>query len=117
MREVLIVGCGNIAGGFDAGRGADTPPFTHAGAFAQHPDFAVAACVDPDDAQRAAFAERWQVGEDAASIEAVWAMHARVSHCRLVTNDEHMGVLTAMEIIYRHQQPADGSTLDSQEHP
>jgi hypothetical protein len=54
---------------------------------------------------------------DATSIEAVWAMHARVSHCRLVTNDEHMGVLTAMEIIYRHQQPADGSTLDSQEHP
>lgn len=77
MREVLIVGCGNIAGGFDAGRGADTPPFTHAGAFAQHPDFAVAACVDPDDAQRAAFAERWQVGEDAASIEALAAEPGR----------------------------------------
>jgi hypothetical protein len=47
---------------------------------------------------------------DAASIEAVWAMHASVKNCRLVTNDEHTSVLTAMEIIYRHQQPADDSS-------
>jgi hypothetical protein len=54
---------------------------------------------------------------DATSIEAVWAMHASVSNCRLVTNDEHTSVLAAMEIVYRHQQPGDGSTLDSQEYP
>lgn len=49
----------------------------------------------------------YAVDLDAASIEAVWAMHARVKHCRLVTNDEHMSVLAAMEIIYKHQQPVD----------
>lgn len=54
---------------------------------------------------------------DAASIEAVWAVHASVKNCRLVTRDEHRGVLAAMEIIYRHQQPADDATLSGQEHP
>jgi hypothetical protein len=44
---------------------------------------------------------------DAASIEAVWAMHATLKNCRLVTADEHMGVLAAMEIIYQHQQSAE----------
>jgi hypothetical protein len=47
---------------------------------------------------------------DAASIEAVWAVHANVKNCRLVTNDEHTSVLAAMEIIYRHQQPDDASS-------
>jgi hypothetical protein len=47
---------------------------------------------------------------DAASIEAVWAMHASVKNCRLVTNDEHTSVLAAMEIIYMHQQPADDAS-------
>lgn len=54
---------------------------------------------------------------DAASIEAVWAMHASVKKCRLVTNDEHTSVLAAMEIIYRHQQPADDPSTASQDHP
>ena len=54
---------------------------------------------------------------DAASIEAVWAMHASVKNCRLVTNDEHTSVLAAMEIIYRHQQPADDPSTASQDHP
>lgn len=52
---------------------------------------------------------------DAASIEAVWAMHASVTNCRLVTNDEHTSVMAAMEIIYQHQQPADDSPLPRQE--
>jgi hypothetical protein len=54
---------------------------------------------------------------DAACIEAVWAMHANVSNCRLVTNDEHVSVLAAMEIIYKHQHPADDASAASQEHP
>jgi predicted dehydrogenase len=59
--EVLIVGCGNIAGGFDNARAADEPPLTHAGAFSRHPAFRLAACVDPDDARHTAFAHRWGV--------------------------------------------------------
>ena len=54
---------------------------------------------------------------DETSIEAVWAMHASVSSCRLVTNDEHTSVLAAMEIVYRHQQPADDASSTTQEHP
>ncbi|MDQ2654665.1 MAG: hypothetical protein M3Z20_16655 [Chloroflexota bacterium] len=54
---------------------------------------------------------------DATSIEAVWAMHATVSNCRLVTNDEHTSVLAAMEIVYRHQQPADDASATTQEYP
>lgn len=54
---------------------------------------------------------------DAASIEAVWAMHAKMKSCRLVTNDENTSVLAAMEIIYRHQQAADDPSVAGQEHP
>lgn len=59
--SVLIVGCGNIAGGFDAARAADSMPMTHAGAFTRHGGFTLAACIDPDAARGGAFAERWDV--------------------------------------------------------
>jgi predicted dehydrogenase len=59
--DVLIVGCGNIAGGFDAQRSAGEPPLTHAGAFSRHAGFALAACVEPDAQRRQAFMSRWQV--------------------------------------------------------
>jgi predicted dehydrogenase len=59
--DVLIVGCGNIAGGFDAERPPQDLPLTHAGAFSRHPGFRLAACVEPDAAKRAAFMARWSV--------------------------------------------------------
>lgn len=59
--DVLVVGCGNIAGGFDAQRPAGEPPLTHAGAFGGHPAFRLAACVEPDAARRDAFMRRWGV--------------------------------------------------------
>lgn len=71
MHEVLIIGCGNIAGGFDAHRARNAPPLTHAGAFAQHPDFAVTACVDPDEVRCNAFQTRWGVADGAESVEAL----------------------------------------------
>ncbi len=69
--RVLVIGCGNIAGGFDAGRPADARPLTHAGAFAQHAGFQMTACVDPDDARRAAFQQRWSVPFGAADLAAL----------------------------------------------
>lgn len=57
----------------------------------------------------------YAVDLDAASIEAVWAVHARVKSCRLVTHDEHTSVLAAMEIIHTHQQPADDPSDTGQE--
>ena len=67
--RVLIVGCGNIAGGFDAARTENDPPLSHAGAFSRHPGFAIAACVDPDAQRREAFARRWNVPEVHAAPE------------------------------------------------
>jgi predicted dehydrogenase len=59
--DVLVVGCGNIAGGFDAQRPAAEPPLTHAGAFSRHPGFQLAACVEPDAERRHGFMARWRV--------------------------------------------------------
>ena len=69
--DVLVVGCGSIAGGFDAERNATLPPLTHAGAFTRHGGFRLAACVDPDDVRRHAFMQRWAVPVGAASIPAL----------------------------------------------
>jgi predicted dehydrogenase len=66
--NTLIVGCGNIAGGFDAARAGDALPYTHAGAFSRHQGFALAACVDPDPVKRAIFAQRWQIPASVGSI-------------------------------------------------
>jgi predicted dehydrogenase len=66
--QVMIVGCGNIAGGFDVSRSADASPLTHAGAFSRHPGFRLAACVEPDDERRRAFASRWSVTEAHADL-------------------------------------------------
>ena len=59
----------------------------------------------------------YAINLDATSIEAVWAMHASVTNCRPATNSEHASVLTAMQIIYLHQQPIDDASSASQDHP
>jgi predicted dehydrogenase len=67
--RVLVVGCGNIASGFDHGRAPGLPPLSHAGAYARHPRFEIAACLEPDAARRQAFAERWGVPLAAAGAD------------------------------------------------
>lgn len=59
--KVLIIGCGNMAGGYDLLQPEDALPLGHAKAFSKHGGFALAACVEPDAAKRAAFQQRWQV--------------------------------------------------------
>lgn len=66
--EVLVIGCGNIAGGFDSERPATESPLTHAGAFSRHPAFRLAACVEPDGDRRLAFMTRWNVPLGFASM-------------------------------------------------
>jgi predicted dehydrogenase len=68
--NVLLVGCGNIGGGFDLDR-SDGAPLTHAGAFAADPRFRISACVDPDPLRRARFVDRWKIADSAASIAAL----------------------------------------------
>ncbi|MBL8287797.1 MAG: Gfo/Idh/MocA family oxidoreductase [Rubrivivax sp.] len=67
--RVLIVGCGNIAGGFDAERPASALPLTHAGAYVRHGGFRLVACVEPEAQRRDAFMQRWLVEKGYPSIE------------------------------------------------
>lgn len=69
IAKCLIIGCGNIAGGFDANRPADSLPFSHAGAYARHGGFRLSACVEPDLAKRQAFMQRWSVTNGFDSVE------------------------------------------------
>lgn len=66
--RVLVIGCGNIAGGFDAERPAEALPLSHAGAYRQHGGFELAACADPDAKRVQAFAKRWDVPIAAADV-------------------------------------------------
>lgn len=67
--NVLIVGCGNIAGGFDQARAHDALPYTHAGAFSRDGRFRMAACVEPDENRRTEFMTAWQVPVGFSTIE------------------------------------------------
>ena len=71
--KVLIIGCGNMAGGYDLLQPDDAMPLGHAKAFAKHGGFDVSACVEPDAAKRAAFQHRWQVSAGFASVQEVAA--------------------------------------------
>jgi predicted dehydrogenase len=70
--SVLIVGCGNIAGGFDQERSIEELPYTHAGAYKRDGRFNIKACVDPDDGRRTEFMNTWGIPLGFRSIEEVW---------------------------------------------
>jgi predicted dehydrogenase len=69
--RVLIVGCGNIAGGFDRGRSISDMPYTHAGAYVRDRRFNMVACVEPDDSRRSEFMETWGIPVGFRSLEEV----------------------------------------------
>ncbi len=58
--SVLIVGCGDIASGFDERSESDLA-LTHAGAYSQDSRFEIVACVEPDSERRATFMAKWGV--------------------------------------------------------
>lgn len=66
--QVVIVGCGNIGGGFDTDRSPDVWPLSHAAAFTRHDGFQIKACVDPDEGRCKAFASRWGIGLQAPDM-------------------------------------------------
>jgi len=59
--KVLLIGCGNIAGGYDLLQPEEALPLGHAKAFRQHGGFELTTCIDPNTAQRQAFQSRWKV--------------------------------------------------------
>lgn len=66
--RTLVIGCGNIAGGFDAGRNPEALPFSHAGALRRSAGFDLVACVEPDTVRRDAFMAHWNVAAGYASM-------------------------------------------------
>jgi predicted dehydrogenase len=73
LLRVLVVGCGNIAGGFDAERPTTAMPLTHAGAYRRHGGFRLVGCVEPDASKREAFMQRWLVEKGFVTIDAARA--------------------------------------------
>ncbi len=96
----LIVGCGNIGGGFDKERPPGVWPLSHAGAFTRHDGFQIRACVDPDEGRRQAFASRWGIGlhaPDLASLSPSLGPIDVVSICS-PTALHHDHVMRAIEL-------------------
>lgn len=61
MYRVLIVGCGNIAGGFDYAKKGDFWPLTHAGGYTRHGGFIITGCIDSDETTLKYFANYWNI--------------------------------------------------------
>lgn len=60
--NVAIIGCGNIAGGFDMS--SDTKKdyyLSHMGAYSQDARFNVVACIDPNNKHREKFSNYWNI--------------------------------------------------------
>lgn len=66
--STLIVGCGDIAGGYDERGTYPDAVLTHAGAYKAHGGFELVACVEPDAARREAFMNTWEVGQGFADL-------------------------------------------------
>lgn len=71
LLRVLMVGCGNIAGGFDQARAQSDLPYTHAGAYRRDGRFNITVCVEPDDARREGFMAAWGVPIGLRSVDEV----------------------------------------------
>jgi predicted dehydrogenase len=69
--SVLVVGCGNIAGGFDQGRSPENLPYTHVGAYVRDGRFKITVCVEPDDKRRYEFMAAWGVPAGFRTIDDV----------------------------------------------
>ena len=67
--QVLMIGCGNIAGEFDAHRSRNLPPLSHAGAYIKHGGFNIDTCIDPNVNKLNNFAKSWNVKIAAQDFE------------------------------------------------
>lgn len=72
----MLIGCGNIGGGFDRERATDLLPLTHAGAYLRHGGYELKACVEPDEAKRINFMRQWAVPEGFSSVSTAIAAGA-----------------------------------------
>jgi len=95
--KALIIGCGDIAGGYDETGGAPGAVLSHAGAYRAHSDFELAACVDPDPERRARFMNIWGVDQGFADLQACAAAGLHVDIASLCSpSDTHDVALAAL---------------------
>jgi predicted dehydrogenase len=66
--NVLIVGCGNIAGGYDSSKVDSESINTHAKAYLKHEGFILYGCVDPDQNAREIFSKQWNIKRTYTSL-------------------------------------------------
>ena len=92
--DALIVGCGAIAGGYDADKDDSPDVLTHAKAYAQHPGFRAVACVEPDVDRRRAFQRRWNIPHGFAALDMVDVPFDVASVC--VPTEHHAEMLRAL---------------------
>lgn len=96
--KALIVGCGNIAGGFDVDH--NDLPLTHIGAYKHHGKFEVDVCVDPDKKIREGFSKYWQVKHSYSSIKELINLGLNfdvISICSSTSN-HYLNVLDAIKL-------------------
>ena len=96
--KTLIIGCGNIAGGFDINK--SEWPSTHIGAYKHHGKFDINACVEPNKKIRAEFASRWNINNAFSTIQEVIANGLNfdvISICSS-TCSHHINVFEALKL-------------------
>ncbi len=96
--KTLIVGCGNIAGGFDMDQ--NNTPLTHVGAYKDHGKFQINACVDPDRDILMKFATHWDIENKFSNMEDVLSSGLKfdvISICS-PTSSHYSNVCKAIEI-------------------
>jgi len=99
--RAAIIGCGNIAGGYDEVK-RDGGCYTHAGAYRRYPEIELVAAADPNPARRDAFGRHWDVPSLYADAETLLRQHEvdLVSVC--VPDAVHEDVMTQVLAL---QQP------------
>ncbi len=69
LLNVLIIGCGNIAGGLDSKKNKVGPPLSHAGSYSANPHFNIQACIDISAHRSKDFAKEWGIPEYYTSLD------------------------------------------------
>ncbi|MSQ57469.1 MAG: Gfo/Idh/MocA family oxidoreductase [Limnohabitans sp.] len=69
--NVLIIGCGNIAGGYDDAQPNENLPLGHAKAYINHGGFELSTCIEPDAQKRVAFQKCWEVARGYESMQSL----------------------------------------------
>jgi len=96
--KTLIVGCGNIAGGFDVDR--KDLPLTHIGAYKRHGKFDVNVCVEPNKKTREDFQKYWQVKYSYSSMKELVNLGLRFDVISICSSTSHhyLNVLDAIKL-------------------